>query len=170
MKVKSLSRVQLFGTPRTIAHQAPLSMGFSGQEYWSGLPFPSPKLGMEAPILSWCKRPWQLACKYGPQGTMLLSTSPLCPYKISSLECGFPVTYWSLVEYGLNDNVGLLRLGHKKPCSFCLGFLGQWSTNFLAWGTSFMEDNLSIYGDSGAVGFRMIQAHYIYCALYFYYY
>ena len=29
-------------TPRTVAHQAPLSMGFSRQEYWSGLPFPSP--------------------------------------------------------------------------------------------------------------------------------
>ena len=31
-----------FATPRTVAHQAPLSMGFSRQEYWSGLPFPSP--------------------------------------------------------------------------------------------------------------------------------
>ena len=41
MKVKSLSRVQLFATPWTVAHQAPLSMGFSRQEYWSGLPFPS---------------------------------------------------------------------------------------------------------------------------------
>ena len=30
------------GTPRTVAHQAPLSMGFPRQEYWSGLPFPSP--------------------------------------------------------------------------------------------------------------------------------
>ena len=37
-----LSLVQLFSTPCTVAHQAPLSMGFSGQEYWSGLPFPSP--------------------------------------------------------------------------------------------------------------------------------
>ena len=37
-----LSCVQLFVTPGTVAHQAPLSMGFSGQEYWSGLPFPSP--------------------------------------------------------------------------------------------------------------------------------
>ena len=37
-----LSRVQLFATPWTIAHQAPLSMGFSRQEYWSGVPFPSP--------------------------------------------------------------------------------------------------------------------------------
>ena len=42
MKVKSLSSVQLFATPWTVAHQAPLSMGFSRQEYWSRLPFPSP--------------------------------------------------------------------------------------------------------------------------------
>ena len=41
-EVKSLSRVQLFATPWTVAHQAPLSMGFSRQEYWSGVPFPSP--------------------------------------------------------------------------------------------------------------------------------
>ena len=34
-----LSRVQLFGTPWTVAYQAPPSMGFSRQEYWSGLPF-----------------------------------------------------------------------------------------------------------------------------------
>ena len=40
-KVKSLSRVRLFATPWTVAYQAPLSMGFSSQEYWSGLPFPS---------------------------------------------------------------------------------------------------------------------------------
>ena len=39
---KSLSRVRLFATPWTVAHQAPPSMGFSRQEYWSGLPFPSP--------------------------------------------------------------------------------------------------------------------------------
>ena len=37
-----LSCVQLFQTPWTVAHQAPLFMGFSRQEYWSGLPFPSP--------------------------------------------------------------------------------------------------------------------------------
>ena len=42
MKVKSLSRVQLFETPWTVAYGAPLSMGFSRQEYWSGFPFPSP--------------------------------------------------------------------------------------------------------------------------------
>ena len=42
IKVKVLSHVQLFGTPWTVACQAPLSMGFSRQECWSGLPIPSP--------------------------------------------------------------------------------------------------------------------------------
>ena len=41
-EVKSLSSVRLFVTPETVARQAPLSMGFSRQEYLSGLPFPSP--------------------------------------------------------------------------------------------------------------------------------
>ena len=41
-EVKSSSRVQLFATPWTVACQASLSMGFSRQEYWNGLPFPSP--------------------------------------------------------------------------------------------------------------------------------
>ena len=42
MKVKSLSRVRPSATPWTAAYQAPLSMGFSRQEYWSGVPLPSP--------------------------------------------------------------------------------------------------------------------------------
>ena len=56
-KVKSLSRVRLFATPWTVAYQAPLSMEFSRQEYWSGLPFPSsgdlPDPGIEprSPVL-----------------------------------------------------------------------------------------------------------------------
>ena len=40
--VSSLSRVRLFVTPWTVAYKAPPSMGFSRQQYWSGLPFPSP--------------------------------------------------------------------------------------------------------------------------------
>ena len=43
VELSCLSYVQLFATPWTVAHQAPLSMGFSRQEYWSGLPFPSPE-------------------------------------------------------------------------------------------------------------------------------
>ena len=41
-EVKSLSRFRLFATPWTVAYQAPPTMGFFRQEYWSGLPFPSP--------------------------------------------------------------------------------------------------------------------------------
>ena len=42
LSIKSFSCVQLFANPRTVVHQAPLSMGFSRQEYWCGLPCPSP--------------------------------------------------------------------------------------------------------------------------------
>ena len=42
LEVKLLSRVRLFATLWSVAYQAPPSLGFSRQEYWSGLPFPSP--------------------------------------------------------------------------------------------------------------------------------
>ena len=51
VKVKSLSRVQLLATPWTAAYQAPLSMGFSRQEYWSGVPLPSPREVLGVSIL-----------------------------------------------------------------------------------------------------------------------
>ena len=47
MKVKSLSRVRLLATPWTAAYQAPPSMGFSRQEYWSGVPLPSPYISTD---------------------------------------------------------------------------------------------------------------------------
>ena len=56
VKVKSLSRVRLLATPWTVAHQAPPSMGFSRQGYWSGVPLPSP---MRACMLS-CFSPVRL--------------------------------------------------------------------------------------------------------------
>ena len=55
VKVKSLSRVRLLATPWTAAHQAPPSMGFSRQEYWSGVPLPSP---LHFPALP--KRLWEI--------------------------------------------------------------------------------------------------------------
>ena len=56
MKVKSLSRVRLFATPWIAAHQAPPSMGFSRQEHWSGVPFPSPvmKVKSESEVAQSC--------------------------------------------------------------------------------------------------------------------
>ena len=52
--VISLSHVWLFATPWTVAYQDPLSMGFSRQEYWSGLPFPSPGKEIDSEI-SWSR-------------------------------------------------------------------------------------------------------------------
>ena len=54
VKVKSLSRVQLFANPWTVARQAPLSMGFSRQDHWSGLPFPSPVHKSESEVAQSC--------------------------------------------------------------------------------------------------------------------
>ena len=56
MKVKSLSRVRLFATPWTAAYQAPPSMGFSRQEYWSGVPLPSPSGTSDKEPTCQCRR------------------------------------------------------------------------------------------------------------------
>ena len=50
MHAKSFSRVHFCVTPWTAAHQAPLSPGFSRQEYWSGLPFPSPRIAQQCSL------------------------------------------------------------------------------------------------------------------------
>ena len=52
VKVKSLSCVQLLATPWTAAHHAPQSMGFSRQEYWSGVPLPSPMTNLDSILKS----------------------------------------------------------------------------------------------------------------------
>ena len=75
--VKSPSRVQLFATPWTVAYQAPPSMEFSRQEYWSGLPFPSPgdlpNPGIEpgSPALQADALPSEPPGKPSPLGTLV---------------------------------------------------------------------------------------------------
>ena len=78
VKVKSLSRVQPSATPWTAAHQAPLPIGFSRQEYWSGVPLSSPpsmatspKIGITPPVPS-------LLCKFHRIPDICLPYSP--PY------------------------------------------------------------------------------------------
>ena len=63
-EVKSLSRVRLFATPWTVDNQAPPSMGFSRQEYWSGVPLPSPVGSASGK---------ELACQCRRQETWVLS-------------------------------------------------------------------------------------------------
>ena len=58
----------------------------------------------------------------------------------------------------------------KSTLSISIDTIDQLSPSFLAPGTGFVEDNLSTDRGGGGDGFRMIQAHYICCALYFYYY
>ena len=75
VKVKSLSRVRLLATPWTAAYQAPPSMGFSRQEYWSGVPSPSPMERLATPVF-WPREfqelysPW--SCKESDMNEWLL--------------------------------------------------------------------------------------------------
>ena len=90
--VKSLSHVRLFATPWTVAYKAPLSMEFSRQEYWSGLPFPSPGW---VP-LGFTNSPWAgnsddcdiLVYWYGRKYFMTEENPPICPPLLCLL--GFP--------------------------------------------------------------------------------
>ena len=65
-----LSRIQLFATPWIVARQAPLSMGFFRQEYWSGLPYPSPgdlpNLGIEPGLLNYRQILYSLSYEGSP--------------------------------------------------------------------------------------------------------
>ena len=54
MLLSRLSRIGFCATPQTAAHQAPLSLGFSRQELWSGLPFPSPMHESQSEVAQSC--------------------------------------------------------------------------------------------------------------------
>ena len=87
LKVKLLSRVWLCATPWTAAYQTPPSMGFSGQEYWSGVPLPSPSVHNR--------------CIY--KLFILFSLSIKCIYRIF-LKCSF---YWI---FGLVKHFALISI------------------------------------------------------------
>ena len=90
VKAKSLSRVQLFATPRTAAHQAPPSMGFSRQEYWSGVPLPSLRERLPAPVF-W---PGELHGLYSPRGPKEAHTTErLVLSRFTKISEGFILRY-----------------------------------------------------------------------------
>ena len=74
VKVNSLSHVWLLVTPWTAAYQAPLSMGFSRQEYWSGVPLPSPSL---------CRGRCKCPCCCSVTGTCSWQV-PICTWQASA--------------------------------------------------------------------------------------
>ena len=82
VKVKLLIHLRLFATPWTVAYQAPQSMGFSRQEYWSGLPFPSQGELPDPGIESWSPALQADALPFEP---------PRKPYKGNFINMGFAV-------------------------------------------------------------------------------
>ena len=70
VKVKTFSRVRLFATPWTAAHPAPPSMGFSRQEYWSGVPLPSPSKS----------RQWKLNYRSAEKNTQEVKSCPVTAF------------------------------------------------------------------------------------------
>ena len=90
VKVKSLSRVWLLVTPWTAAYQAPPSMGFSRQEYWSGLPLPSPEEGEVIIIFKWGNSLQQHSWGATHADSGLLTPDPVSYFSVSSpVKSGF---------------------------------------------------------------------------------
>ena len=123
-KVKSLSRVRPFATPWTVAYQAPLSIGFSRQESWSGLPFPSPGdlpyPGIEPgfPALQADALPWE------PPG----SPSPsLIPYLFSQLA------NQGHQQVTVKNETPKLHQLHLKSCSVPSNRSANLSVSFSSW-------------------------------------
>ena len=86
VKVKSLSRVRLLATPWTAAHQAPPSMGFSRQEYWSGVPLPSPSSFSRVFYLDSSNEIDDCSLKMGASGAQRPPTSTQTKVTLQSLS------------------------------------------------------------------------------------
>ena len=74
VKVKSVSRVRLLATPWTAAYQAPPSMGLSRQEYWSGVPLPSPSHAYPNTFLSFASFYLELYCSHNLSSSLVIFT------------------------------------------------------------------------------------------------
>ena len=88
--MKSFSHVQLFATPWTVAFQAPPSMGFSRQEYWSRLPFPSPGHLPNTGIKPRYPALKTDALQSEPPGKPESEVTQLCPTLCDPVDCSPP--------------------------------------------------------------------------------
>ena len=82
MKVKSLSHVQLFETPWTAAYEAPLPVRFSRQEYWSGVPLPSPKEELKSLLMKVKEESKKVGLKLNIQKTKIMASGPITSWQI----------------------------------------------------------------------------------------
>ena len=90
VKVKSLSPFWLFATPWTVAYQAPPSMGFSRQEYWSGLPLSSPG------DLLWSRDRTRVSCIPGRRFNLWAIREPLAHVLVLIVKTSFPSRLWMI--------------------------------------------------------------------------
>ena len=122
VKVKVLSRIRLFATPWTAAHQAPPSMGFSRQKYWSGVPLPSPdKDFMRTQIHKW---------------SLFISqaTTAMCPTQTRKLQ--IDCSLFPYHHLGNHNSFIHLLIGHLVLCQ-------AWSLHVCACSVaSVMSDSL----------------------------
>ena len=93
VKVKSLSHVWLFETPWTVTHQAPPPMEFSRQEYWSGLPFPSPRDLSDPGIEPRSPTSWADALMSEPPGNQEMNMKGFL-FIIIIIFLNFTILYW----------------------------------------------------------------------------
>ena len=156
VKVKLLSRVQLLVTPWTAAHQAPPSMGFSRQEYWSGLPLPSPVMGFRIHyfklwylgilnILS-----WRSLKKWQKQDDTPTSTLPFF------LETDHEIPMWDVSSLYPEERSILIskdsgtprRIWTNNPCVYPVSYtyLILWPTVYLHNGVFFIKPSNKILG------------------------
>ena len=121
-KCQSLIRIQLFVTPCTVAHQAPLSMGFPWQEYWSGLPFSSPG-GLPDPGIEPGYPALQADSLLSHQGS---------PYYVSC-QSRFNAWYWMLGASALGRPRGMVWGGRREKGSGWGTHVYLWRIHFDIW-------------------------------------
>ena len=105
--MKLLSRVRLFATPWTVAYQAPPSMGFSRQEYWSGLPFPSsgdlPNPGIESGCVDHNKL-WKILKEMGISDHLTCLLRNLYAGQEATVRTRHGTTDWFQTEKGVHQS------------------------------------------------------------------
>ena len=123
VKVKSLSRVRLLATPWTTAHQAPPSMGFSRQEYWSGVPLPSPDSSYRRCL-------FHITPLQSPSTVI---SQFFCISIFSGLSCIDEITWWTMIIFPFSYVFVYLGVTNSLSPRSCLifCFLSSISSHFV---------------------------------------
>ena len=129
VKVKSLSGVQLFATPWTAANQAPPSMGFSRQEYWSGVPLPSLFCHRQTCIYVYYRKEltscWICFSYFNLCFLLLLFSEGYCPYIMACFRIPCPFAWMVNQNAFIQGSVCLWVATRKKELTYPLPKTGH---------------------------------------------